>query len=27
MFVEKVIPKEPDIGLDGFGHLPRAAER
>lgn len=26
MFVEKVIPKEPDIGLDGFGHLPRAAE-
>lgn len=26
MFVEKVIPKEPDIGFDGFGHLPRAAE-
>lgn len=27
MFVEKVIPKEPDVGLDGFDHLPRAAER
>ena len=27
MFVEKVIPKEPVVGLDGFDHLPRAAER
>ena len=27
MFVEKVIPKEPDVGLNGFDHLPRAAER
>lgn len=26
MFVEKVIPEKPDIGLDSFGHPPRAAE-